>query len=44
MIPEIGNFALILALLLALVLGTLPIIGAARRIPAVSRAVMIMPV
>ena len=34
MIPEIGNFALILALLLALVLGTLPIIGAARRIPA----------
>ena len=34
MIPELGNFALILALLLALVLGTLPVIGAARRIPA----------
>ena len=33
MIPEIGNFALIVALLLSLVLGTLPIIGAARRIP-----------
>lgn len=30
MIPEIGHFALILALLVALVLGTLPIIGAAR--------------
>ncbi|MEO5702067.1 MAG: heme lyase CcmF/NrfE family subunit [Casimicrobiaceae bacterium] len=34
MIPEIGHFALILALLLALVLGTLPLVGAARRIPA----------
>jgi len=34
MIPELGHFALILALLLALVQGTLPIIGAARRIPA----------
>ena len=34
MIPEIGQFALILALLLALVQGTLPIIGAARRVPA----------
>src|SRR5687767_1239820 len=33
MIPEIGQFALILALLLALLQGTLPIIGAARRIP-----------
>ncbi len=32
MIPEIGNFALILALLLALIQGTLPIIGAARGI------------
>ena len=32
MIPEIGNFALILALLLALTQGTLPIIGAARGI------------
>ncbi|NOU24625.1 MAG: heme lyase CcmF/NrfE family subunit [Methylotenera sp.] len=29
MIPEIGHFALILALLVSLVLGTLPIIGAA---------------
>ena len=34
MIPEIGNFALILALLLATVQGTLPIIGATRGIPA----------
>jgi cytochrome c-type biogenesis protein CcmF len=34
MIPELGQFSLILALLLALVLGTLPIIGAARRVPA----------
>jgi cytochrome c-type biogenesis protein CcmF len=34
MIPELGHFALILALLLALVQGTLPIIGAAKRIPA----------
>ena len=33
MIPELGNFALILALLLALIQGTLPIIGAARGIP-----------
>jgi cytochrome c-type biogenesis protein CcmF len=33
MIPELGHFALILALLLALLQGTLPIIGAARRIP-----------
>ena len=30
MIPELGNFALILALLLALIQGILPIIGAAR--------------
>ncbi len=30
MIPEIGNFALMLATAVALVLGTLPIIGAAR--------------
>ncbi len=34
MIPELGHFALILALLLALILGTLPLVGAARRIPA----------
>ncbi len=34
MIPEIGNFSLILALLLATVQGTLPIIGAARGIPS----------
>jgi cytochrome c-type biogenesis protein CcmF len=34
MIPEIGHFALILALLLAIVQGTLPLVGAARRIPA----------
>ena len=30
MIPELGNFALILALLVALVQGTLPLIGAQR--------------
>ena len=30
MIPEIGHFALILALLVALMLGSFPIIGAAR--------------
>src|SRR5688572_5443631 len=34
MVPEIGQFALILALLLALIQGVLPIIGAARGIPA----------
>ncbi|SEF94492.1 heme lyase CcmF/NrfE family subunit [Nitrosomonas ureae] len=34
MIPEIGNFSLILALLLATLQGTLPIIGAARGIPS----------
>jgi cytochrome c-type biogenesis protein CcmF len=34
MIPELGHFALILALLLAMVLGTLPLVGAARRVPA----------
>ena len=34
MIPELGHFALILALLLSLMHGTLPIVGAARRIPA----------
>lgn len=34
MIPELGNFALILAMLLALIQGTLPLIGAARGIPA----------
>ncbi|WP_297324042.1 heme lyase CcmF/NrfE family subunit [Nitrosomonas sp.] len=34
MIPEIGNFSLILALLLAITQGTLPIIGAARGIPS----------
>ena len=34
MIPEIGNFALILALLLATVQGTLPLLGAARNIPS----------
>ncbi len=34
MIPELGNFALILALLLAFIQGTLPIIGAARGIPS----------
>lgn len=34
MIPEIGQFALILALMLALTQGVLPIIGAARAIPA----------
>ena len=34
MIPELGHLALILAFLLALVQGTLPLVGAARRIPA----------
>jgi len=34
MIPELGHFAIILALLLALIQGFLPIIGAARGIPA----------
>jgi cytochrome c-type biogenesis protein CcmF len=34
MVPEIGQFALILALLLALTQGVLPIVGAARAIPA----------
>ena len=34
MVPEIGQFALILALLLALAQGVLPIVGAARGIPA----------
>ncbi len=34
MIPELGNFALILAMLLALIQGTLPIIGATRGIPS----------
>ena len=33
MIPELGQFALILALMLALVQATLPLIGAARGIP-----------
>ena len=33
MVPEIGHFALILALLLALTQGVLPIVGAARGIP-----------
>jgi cytochrome c-type biogenesis protein CcmF len=33
MIPELGQFALILALALALVQGTLPLVGAARRNP-----------
>ena len=34
MIPELGQFALILALLLASLLGTLPLIGAHRGILA----------
>src|SRR3989304_7434223 len=34
MIPEIGHFALIMALSMALVQGTLPIIGATRGIPS----------
>jgi cytochrome c-type biogenesis protein CcmF len=34
MIPELGHFALILGLALALVQATLPLAGAARRIPA----------
>ena len=34
MVPELGSFALILALLLAAVQGTLPLVGAQRRISA----------
>ena len=34
MIPELGHLALILAFLLAIVQGTLPLAGAARRVPA----------
>ncbi|MDD3352238.1 heme lyase CcmF/NrfE family subunit [Zoogloea sp.] len=34
MIPELGSFALVLALLVALIQGTLPLIGAQRGIPA----------
>ena len=34
MIPELGSFALILALLLAGLQGTLPLVGAQRRLPA----------
>src|SRR5437773_11853684 len=34
MIPELGHLALILAFLLAIIQGTLPLAGAARRIPA----------
>ena len=30
MIPELGHFALLLALVLSLLLGTLPLLGAAR--------------
>src|SRR3569833_1552488 len=33
MVPEIGHFALIIALSMALVQGTLPLVGAARGIP-----------
>ena len=33
MIPEIGAFALIIALCLAVIQGTLPLVGAARGIP-----------
>jgi len=33
MVPEIGHFALIIALCMALVQGTLPLVGAARGIP-----------
>lgn len=43
MIPELGNFALILAMLLALIQGTLPLIGATRGIPtwiAIARPVV----
>ncbi len=34
MIPELGHFALILALLLAVVQATLPFVGAARQVPS----------
>ena len=30
MVPELGHFALIIALVIAIVLGTVPIVGAAR--------------
>jgi cytochrome c-type biogenesis protein CcmF len=33
MVPELGHFALILALILALIQGTLPLVGAARNVP-----------
>jgi cytochrome c-type biogenesis protein CcmF len=33
MIPEIGHFSLILALLLALTQGSFPLVGAARGVP-----------
>ena len=32
MIPELGNFALVLALIIALAQGTLPLVGAQRRV------------
>mgnify|MGYP003693909435 CR=1 FL=1 len=38
MIPELGHFALILALLLAALLGTLPLVGAQRGIAGVDGA------
>ncbi|MGB3937904.1 MAG: heme lyase CcmF/NrfE family subunit, partial [Burkholderiales bacterium] len=34
MIPELGQFALVIAAVIALVQGTLPLVGAAKRIPA----------
>ena len=34
MIPELGHFSLLIAAVIALALGTLPLIGAAKRIPA----------
>jgi cytochrome c-type biogenesis protein CcmF len=34
MVPELGHFALILALLLALIQGSVPLVGAARGVPA----------
>jgi len=39
MIPETGHFALILALLVALTQSVVPLIGAARRDPAVARVI-----
>ncbi len=38
MIPEIGHFALIMALVMAAVQGTMPLVGAAAGVDAARRA------